>query len=106
MRLVVLILLVQLALALSIATYSNRFNAVLTPITTSVWGIERPFVWNNIDVGSRATVMRLTDGTLAVHSPVEIDDTLRDLLASLGIQSMLSLTHTHTHHHTFTHILI
>lgn len=94
MRLVVLILLVQLALALSITTYSNRFNAILTPITTSVWGIERPFVWNNIDVGSRATVMRLTDGTLAVHSPVELDDALRDLLASLGIP--LSLSHTHT----------
>lgn len=35
---------------------------VLTPIVDSVWGAERPFMWNRIDVGGRSAVIRLSDG--------------------------------------------
>ena len=28
-------------------------GVTLTPISTGVWAAERPFIWNNIDVGSR-----------------------------------------------------
>jgi len=65
-------------------SWSNRQGITLTPITTGVWAAERPFIWNNIDVGSRSTIARMADGSLMVHSPVEWDEQLRDCLESLG----------------------
>jgi hypothetical protein len=35
---------------------------VLTPIVDNIWGAERPFMWNRIDVGGRSAVIRLSDG--------------------------------------------
>ena len=35
---------------------------LLTPIVDNVWGAERPFMWNRIDVGGRSAVIRLSDG--------------------------------------------
>ena len=64
-------------------TWSNRFDSVLTPITTGVWSADRPFVWNGIDVGGRMTVARVGDD-LMVHSPVEWTPELGDALRSLG----------------------
>jgi hypothetical protein len=52
-------------------TWSNRLGLTLTPITTGVWAAERPFMWNNIDVGGRSVIARMADGNLMVHSPVE-----------------------------------
>ena len=61
-------------------TWSNRLGLTLTPITTGVWAAERPFLWNGIDVGGRMVVCRMGDGTLLVHSPVDLDDSLRESL--------------------------
>jgi hypothetical protein len=44
----------------------------------------RAFVWNGIDVGGRSVVIRLSDGSLWVHSPVALDEPLRAALAALG----------------------
>ena len=41
-------------------------------------------MWNGIDVGGRSVIIRLRDGSLWVHSPVALDDSLRGALASLG----------------------
>jgi hypothetical protein len=41
-------------------------------------------VWNGIDVGGRAVVVRLADGALWVHSPVALDAGLARALAALG----------------------
>lgn len=65
-------------------TWSNRQGLTLTPITTGVWSAERPFLWNNIDVGGRSVVARTTDGNLLVHSPVEWTENLDRALRALG----------------------
>jgi hypothetical protein len=43
---------------------------VLTPILDNVWGAERPFMWNRIDVGGRSAVIRLSDGKH--HKPMRM----------------------------------
>jgi hypothetical protein len=53
-------------------------------VDADLWAAPRPFVWNNIDVGGRMAVVRLADGRLWVHSPVQLDDSLRLMLSSLG----------------------
>ena len=64
-------------------TWSNRFGSILTPIATGIWSADRPFIWNNIDVGGRMTVARVGDD-LMVHSPVEWTEELSKVLSSLG----------------------
>ncbi len=49
-----------------------------------IWELNRPFGALGIELGHRMTVVRLTDGTLWVHSPVALDDEVRDSLAKLG----------------------
>jgi hypothetical protein len=65
--------------------WSNRLGTVLTPASIpGVYTADRPFYWNKIDVGCRMTVVQLEDGNLWVHSPVGIDQALREALKKLG----------------------
>jgi hypothetical protein len=41
---------------------------------SSVHACARPFVWNDIDVGGRMGVVKMRDGSLWIHSPIELDD--------------------------------
>jgi len=65
-------------------TWSNRLGLTLTPISTGIWAAERPFTWNNIDVGGRSVICRVGDGSLLVSSPVEWTKALGDSLEGLG----------------------
>jgi len=65
-------------------TWSNRLGIPLTPISTGVWAAERPFVWNNIDVGGRSVICRMNDGSLLVHSPVNFTSELGSAIDKLG----------------------
>lgn len=66
-------------------TWSNPAGAVLTPLVQDqLWAAERPFVWNGMDVGGKMGVVRLPDGGLWIHSPVDLDEPLRERLAALG----------------------
>lgn len=65
-------------------TWSNRLGTTLTPISTGVWAAERPFRWNNIDVGGRSVVCRVGDGKLLIHSPVQWTERLAQSLEALG----------------------
>jgi hypothetical protein len=73
-------------------SWSNRAGTVLTPVhvdPVGVYSIDRPFYWNNIDVGCRATVIELPRGPkekpdLWVHSPVNLDGPLLNCLQQLG----------------------
>lgn len=65
-------------------TWSNPSGAVLLQLQPDLWVAERPFVWNSIDVGGKMAVIRLTDGSLWVHSPVNFDEPLRRALKDLG----------------------
>lgn len=70
-------------------TWSNPLGSTLTQIRPDVWLAERPFYprlpgLKSTDVGGKMGVVRLEDGSLWVHSPVEIDDALVAALAALG----------------------
>ena len=67
-------------------TWSNRLGVTLTPIATDLWAAERPFIWNNIDVGGRSVIARINDEekSLLVHSPVEWHEDLGSAILSLG----------------------
>ena len=57
----------------------------------------RKFLWNGIDVGGRAAVVKLSDGTLWVHSPLKLDDALKQALAQLGdVRHIVSPNFEHT----------
>jgi hypothetical protein len=83
-------------------TWSNRQGLTLTPIAVpssslslslspGIWAAERPFVWNNIDVGGRSVVARITEGKhkggLLIHSPVEWTPALQAELDKLDSDS-------------------
>jgi Domain of unknown function (DUF4336) len=74
-------------------SWSNRAGTVLTPVhvdPVGVYSIDRPFYWNGIDVGCRATVIELPRTSrseppdLWVHSPVHLDGPLLQCLQQLG----------------------
>lgn len=79
------------------SSWSNRFGTVLTPAShPSVYTADRPFYWNNIDVGGRMTVIQLSATAidpangqekpqLWIHSPVDLEDSLRETLEQLGV---------------------
>ena len=64
--------------------WSNPSGSVLTPLREKVWAAERPFVWQGIDVGGKMGVVKMRDGSLWVHSPVDLDDHLRAALTEIG----------------------
>lgn len=57
---------------------------MLTQYSDQVWGAERPFVWFGIDVNGRGAVVKLSDGSLWVHSPVNLDPELKAAVDALG----------------------
>jgi len=56
----------------------------LTPLAPNLWVATRPLVLFTGDVGTRMTVVRLRDGGLWLHSPVELDAPTRAALDALG----------------------
>ena len=61
--------------------WSNRLGSVLTPVAIpGVYTADRPFYWNNIDVGCRMTIIELETGGLWIHSPVGLDGPLKAAL--------------------------
>jgi hypothetical protein len=69
---------------------------VLKPLIDNVWIASRPFIWNNIDVGGGMAVVRLSDGSLWVHSMVALDDELRQALSELGpVKHIVSPNYEH-----------
>jgi len=69
--------------------WSNRAATVVTPVSESIYTIDRPFYWNNIDVGCRCTIIEIPSKgkdkpDLWVHSPVNIDGPLQKVLQEMG----------------------
>ena len=83
--------------------WSNRAGTVLTPITLDgVYTADRPFIWNNIDVGGRMTVIEMPTSTtenkpdLWIHSPVGLDDHLKEAMSKLGtVKYIISPNYEH-----------
>lgn len=57
---------------------------VLTQLAPDLWVAARPLRLVVGDIGTRMTVVRLRDGSLFLHSPVELDDATRAALDALG----------------------
>jgi hypothetical protein len=81
------------------AGFSNRKGLVLTPLAPpsdpatgvdAVYGADRPFLWNKIDVMGRMAVIALPSSSpgdlpdLWVHSPVPLDGPLQKAIDSIG----------------------
>ncbi|CAK0783545.1 hypothetical protein CVIRNUC_006744 [Coccomyxa viridis] len=78
-------------------TFTNTSGRVLREVASNVWAADRPFLWNGIDVGGRMAVLRLSDGSLWVHSPVNLDDDLAAALAELGeVKHIVTPNYEHT----------
>ena len=83
--------------------WSNRLGTVLTPASTpGVYTADRPFKWNDIDVGCRMTVIQLETSSenglpdLFVHSPVFLDPPLISALEKLGtVKHVVSPNYEH-----------
>lgn len=56
----------------------------LEPLATDVWVARRPLRIAVGDIGARMTVLRLPDGSLLLHSPVQLDPALERALRELG----------------------
>jgi len=77
-------------------TWSNVEGLVLTPVRENLWAAERPFVWNSIDVGGKMAVIKLSDGSLWVHSPIELDEKTKEAMDSLGpVKHIVSPNYEH-----------
>jgi len=53
-------------------------------IGDEIWVFDRPLSLFGLKIGARMTVIRLEDGSLFLHSPVEIDEETRAELKGLG----------------------
>lgn len=56
----------------------------MRPLGTDLWTVERHQRFYGLEVGTRMNVMRLADGSLLLHSPVELDAALRRELDARG----------------------
>lgn len=58
--------------------------AELTPVADGIWCATQPLAMLGLELGARMTVVRLTDGGLLLHSPIDPTPVLRDGVAALG----------------------
>jgi hypothetical protein len=84
-------------------TWSNPQGTSLTQIADDVWLAERPFYpslpgLKGTDVGCKAAIVKLPDGTLWVHAPVGLDQPLRQALKDLGPVGHIVTPNTEVHH--------
>jgi hypothetical protein len=56
----------------------------LRQLGENIWVADRPQRFYGLEVGTRMTVIRLTDGSLLLHSPVALDAKLRRELDAIG----------------------
>lgn len=60
-------------------------SSKLISIDNDIWTVESSHFFLGIDFGARMTVIRLESGDLILHSPVIIDDSLKDELNKIGL---------------------
>lgn len=61
----------------------------LTSVGTNLWIAEQPLRFLGLEVGARMSVVRIRDGTLALISPIEMNDALLAAIHALGVVSHL-----------------
>ncbi|MEM6989379.1 MAG: DUF4336 domain-containing protein [Myxococcota bacterium] len=63
---------------------SNEGGTRLLQVSDDVWVTKCPLRFFGVEIGTRMTVVRLDDGGLWLHSPIELDEGLVAELAALG----------------------
>lgn len=53
-------------------------------VAEDLWVVQRPLRFGGLPLGTRMTVVRAPDGGLFLHSPVALDDALREALLAIG----------------------
>lgn len=56
----------------------------LRNLAADLWVVEMPFAKMGFEMGARMTIVRLPDGQLWIHSPVELNLSLKSEVAALG----------------------
>ncbi len=62
----------------------HRTMTLLIPAAENIWSASAPQLFLGLHVGTRMTVLRLGSGGLLVHSPIALDDSLRNEVDALG----------------------
>ncbi len=57
---------------------------MLQALGNNIWVVARPFQFMGLETGTRMTVMRLANGELVLHSPVQLNQELNLQLKALG----------------------
>ena len=65
-------------------TDTSALPLELIPLSKNIWTAEGSLRFAGMEFGTRMTVIRLSTGALLLHSPVRINDTLREEIDSLG----------------------
>jgi len=63
---------------------ASKLVGMLNELADGVWVAWAPQGFFGLQVGARMTVVRLGDGSLFVHSPIAIDETLKSEIDALG----------------------
>ena len=63
---------------------SPRRAALTTVVPERIWIFDRPVWFSGVRQRVNTTVVRLDDGSLALHSPPPVGDDLAEQLAALG----------------------
>ncbi len=71
----------------------------LTPVADGLWICAQPLKMLGLELGTRMTLARLTNGSLWVHSPVRPDDELVEEISQLGEVS--AIVAPNRFHHLF-----
>ncbi len=72
---------------------------MLREIASDLWVAEQPLRYFGLEVGTRMTVVRLSNGELALISPIQLDDALTQQLNELGpVQQIVA---PNLYHHLF-----
>lgn len=57
---------------------------MLVPVVPEIWSVARPLRFLGVETGCRMTIVRLRGGGLFVHSPIGLEDGLREEVDGLG----------------------
>ena len=64
-------------------------SPLLELLAPGIYTVARPLSFFGIEMGTRMTVVQLGDGRLLLHSPVALDDALRDAVSALGTVAII-----------------
>lgn len=62
----------------------SSVRPTLSPLVDGIWTLGAAHRWIGLHIGTRMSVVRLSNGTLLLHSPVAISTNLRDEILGLG----------------------